>query len=342
MSTSLNMFSSYHTLYRLATTFTDLKSFAIGIAKIYKNAFSVDKVTVVLKTLNSKQYIKISFKNQTKLIKKGGISILTKVEKNILKQENEIILNKRLVYPFTFVKTLGGIYIKRSKKFKNFTPKEKKWFYSLCEETSLALKIFALYKEQQKLIVSYIRSISNFLSQHVPTSRLHTKHILQILKAMEKELSLSKAEIKSLEFAALLHDAGKMNLPKKLLKKRKPLTAEEFELIAKHPQKGTELIKDLESLKPVMPIILYHHERYDGKGYPSGLKKKQIPLGSRILSVIDSFDAMYFGRPYRKGIPIETVKEELKKQKGKQFDPKIVDIFLKILRRKKIKKALEI
>jgi HD-GYP domain-containing protein (c-di-GMP phosphodiesterase class II) len=89
-----------------------------------------------------------------------------------------------------------------------------------------------------------------------------------------------------------------------------------------------------------MPIILYHHERYDGKGYPSGLKKDQIPLGSRILSVIDSFDAMYFGRPYRKGISIETVKEELRKQKGKQFDPKVVDVFLKILRRKNIKKVL--
>jgi HD-GYP domain-containing protein (c-di-GMP phosphodiesterase class II) len=334
------MFSSFHTLYRLATTFTDIKSFAIGIAKIYKRAFKADKVTVVLKAISSNQYVKVSFKNQTKIIKKGGVSILTKVEKNILKQENEIILNKRLVYPFTFIKTLGGIYIKRSKNFKKFTPSEKKWFYSLCEEVSLALKIFALYKEQQKLILSYIKSISNFLSQHVPTSRLHTKHILQILKAMEKELSLSKAEIRSLEFAALLHDAGKMDLPQKLLKKRKPLTAKEFELIVKHPQKGTELIKDLESLKPVMPIILYHHERYDGKGYPSGLKKDQIPLGSRILSVIDSFDAMYFGRPYRKGIPIETVKEELRKQKGKQFDPKVVDVFLKILRRKRIKKVL--
>ncbi|MCF7870359.1 MAG: HD domain-containing protein [Candidatus Omnitrophica bacterium] len=342
MSINLTMFSSYHTLYRLATTFTDIKSFAIGIAKIYKSAFEADKVTVVLKTINSAQYVKVSFKNQSKIIKKGGVSILTKVEKNILKQENEIILNKRLVYPFTFIKTLGGIYIKRSKNLKKFTPSEKKWFYSLCEETSLTLKIFALYKEQQKLILSYIKSISNFLSQHVPTSRLHTKHILQILKAMEKELSLSKAEIRSLEFAALLHDAGKMGLPRKLLKKRKPLTAEEFELITKHPRKGTELIKDLESLKPVMPIILYHHERYDGKGYPSGLKKNQIPLGSRILSVIDSFDAMYFGRPYRKGISIEIVKEELKKQRGKQFDPKIVDVFLKILRRKSIKKVLGI
>ena len=158
---------------------------------------------------------------------------------------------------------------------------------------------------------------------------------------MEKEFSLSKAEIKSLEFAALLHDAGKMDLPRKLLQKQKPLTAEEFDLITQHPQKGIALIKDLKSLKPVMPIILYHHERYDGKGYPSGLKKDEIPLGARILAVIDSFDAIYFGRPYRRGTSLEMARDELKKQKGKQFDPKVVDALLKILKRKRIKKILE-
>ena len=211
----------------------------------------------------------------------------------------------------------------------------------MCEEISLSLKIFVLYKEQQKLILNYIKSISDFLSRHVPTSRLHTKHTFRILKAMEKEMSLSKAEMKSLEFAAMLHDAGKINIPPKLLKKEKPLTAEEFQLISKHPQEGIALIKDLESLKPVMPIILSHHERYDGKGYPYGLKKDKIPLGARILAVIDSFDAMHFGRPYKKRRSLDFVREELKKQKGKQFDPKIVDALLKILKRKSVREFLE-
>lgn len=334
------MFSSFHNVYRLAATFTDLSSFATGIARIFKAAFKADQVTIILKSGTSK-YVKISFKNNTKLIRKGGKSVLSRIEKNMLQQENELVLKRRLVYPFTFVKTLGGIYLKRSQNKKEFNFSEKKWFYSLCEQTSLALKIFSSYQEQQKLIVSYIKSISDFLSRHVPTSRLHTKYIFRILKAMEKELALSKAEIKSLEFAALLHDAGKMELPGNLLLKQEPLTAEEFALIAKHPQKGITLIKDLESLKPIMPIILHHHERYDGKGYPSGLKKDKIPLGARILSVVDSFDAMYFGRPYRKKSSMETVKSELIRQKGKQFDPKVVDALLKILKRKSIKNFLE-
>ncbi len=341
MNTNPAMFSSFHTIYRLATTFTDLRSFAMGATRIFKNSFKADKVTLILKTVNSSKYIKVTFQNNTRKVKRGGKSILTRVEKDMLKQEAEITLKTRLIYPFIFEETLGGIYIKRSKPHKDFTSSEKKWFYSLCEEMSLAIKIFNLYREQQKLILSYIKSISNFLSQHVPTSRLHSKYIFQLLKAMEKEFSLSKAEIKSLEFAALLHDAGKMDLPRKLLQKQKPLTAEEFDLITQHPQKGIALIKDLKSLKPVMPIILYHHERYDGKGYPSGLKKDEIPLGARILAVIDSFDAIYFGRPYRRGTSLEMARDELKKQKGKQFDPKVVDALLKILKRKRIKKILE-
>jgi HD-GYP domain-containing protein (c-di-GMP phosphodiesterase class II) len=100
------------------------------------------------------------------------------------------------------------------------------------------------------------------------------------------------------------------------------------------------MIKDLEILKPVIPIILHHHERYDGKGYPSKLKKEYIPLGSRILSILDAFDAMYFGRPYKKRKQLIEIEEELKTQKGTQFDPKIVDVFLKVIKKEEMRKYL--
>ena len=152
---------------------------------------------------------------------------------------------------------------------------------------------------------------------------------------------MSEAEIKSLRHAALLHDAGKIKLPSHLLKKQKPLTEEEYKLIEKHPQKGVELFRNLEILKPAIPIILHHHERFDGQGYPSKLKKDKIPLGSRILSILDTFDAMYFGRPYKDRDDLEKIEDEFRKQKGKQFDPKIVDTFLRILKRKSIRKHLQ-
>ena len=155
-------------------------------------------------------------------------------------------------------------------------------------------------------------------------------------------MRLSENRTKTIEYASLLHDAGKIQLPSKLLKTQRPLTNEEFKLIMKHPRKGVELIKNLDLLRPAIPIILHHHEKFDGQGYPSKLKKEEIPIGSRILAVLDAFDAMYFGRPYRKKKDLDEIKRELKKEAGKQFDPKVIEAFLKVLRRKDIQKHLNI
>ncbi len=336
-----NIFQSFHTIYRLTTTLDDLKSFMAGICRLYKNVFKADKVAMVCKNVGLQSYVKVRLEGKTQIVKKGTKTILTKIEKEILKQEKEIVFQNRLICPFIFNETLGAIYVKRDSKSKYFDEIEKRWFSSLCEEVSIGLKIFILYREQQKIMVNYIKSLSNLLNQYVPTSYLHTKAMFKLIKAMSKALRLSEVETESLERASLLHDAGKIQVPSKLLKKQKPLTDEEFKLIAKHPRKGVELIKDLEALKPALPIILHHHERYDGKGYPSGLKKEKIPLGSRILSVLDSFDAMYFGRPYKKRRPLEEIEQEFRRQKGKQFDPKVVDTFLRLLKRKNIRKSLK-
>jgi HD-GYP domain-containing protein (c-di-GMP phosphodiesterase class II) len=112
-------------------------------------------------------------------------------------------------------------------------------------------------------------------------------------------------------------------------------------MVMKHPYKGVEMIKDLEALKPVIPIILHHHERFDGQGYPAGFKEDQIPIGSRILSVLDAFDAMFFGRPYRKRKQLGEIEQELTLEMGKQFDPKVVEVLLRVLKRKAIKKHLQ-
>jgi HD-GYP domain-containing protein (c-di-GMP phosphodiesterase class II) len=333
------IFSTFHTIYRLIIASTDIKNFLTGIARIYKNAFKADRVVLVCKNVNSYPFMKIRLEDKRQDIKKGGLSILTRREREILNQEKEIILDSRLIYPFNFLDTLGAIYIRRKKK-NIFTELEKRWFLSLCEEVNIGLKIFNLYREERKIIINYVKSLTKLLDQFVPTSSLHPKSALRLIRALGKEMKLSKTEISSLEYASLLHDAGKIQLPSKILKKQKPLTEKEFKVIMKHPKKGVELIKDLDILRPIIPIILHHHERFDGKGYPSHLKKGQIPLGSRILSVIDAFDAMYFGRPYKKRKSLREIEKEFKKQMGKQFDPKVVTAFLKILKRKDIRKYL--
>ena len=334
------VFYSFHSVYRLITTFGEMQTFAAGICRLYRNTFGADKVVMIYKNNAPASFLKVRLEGKKQYIKKGGTSILTRIEKEILKQEREMTFSHRLIYPFVFIDVLGGIYIKRDSKAKAFDENERRWFLSLCEEVSIGLRVFSLYQDQQKIMLSYIKSLSELMTRHVPTSYLHTKTMARLTRTIGKVMRLSEAEIKALEEASILHDAGKIHLPSKLLKKQKPLTDEEFKLIAKHPRKGVELFKNLETLKPAIPIILHHHERYDGQGYPSKLKKDKIPLGSRILAVLDSFDAMYFGRPYKKRRPLREIIEEFKKQKGKQFDPKIIDVFLKILKRKSIRKHL--
>ncbi len=335
------IFSSFHTIYRLITTAVDLPSFATGICRLYRSVLKVNKVVLICTNGSPQAYLKIRLEDKQRYIKRGGKSILTRIEKEILKQEKEMFFKRRLIYPFIFNETLGAIYVKRDSGLKLFNDTERRWFSSLCEEVSIGLKILELYREQQKLMLNYINSLTKFLNQYVPTSYLHTKTMLRLIRSLGKAMCLSEIETKALINASLLHDAGKMQVPSKLLRKQRPLTDEEFKLMAKHPRKGVELIKHLEILKPSIPIILHHHERYDGQGYPSKLKKEKIPLGSRILSVLDSFDAMFFGRPYRRGRPLREIEQELKKQRSKQFDPKIVDAFLRILKRKSIRKHLK-
>ena len=336
------VFSSFHTIYRLTTTSGDLTSFTTGVCRLFRNLLKASKVVMICTNGTPATFLKIRLENKGQSVKKGGKSILTRIEKEILKQEKEMSFGRRLIYPFVFNETLGAIYVKRDSRLKLYSEAEKMWFSSLCEEVSFGLKVINLYREQHKLMLNYVNSLTKFLNQYVPTSYLHTKTMLRLIRAMGKAMHLSEFETKALLNASLLHDAGKMQVPSKLLKKQKPLTDEEFKLMAKHPRKGVELIKNLEILKPAIPIILHHHEKYDGQGYPSKLKKDKIPLGSRILSVLDSFDAMFFGRPYRKGKTLEEIEQELKMQKGKQFDPKIVDVFLRILKRKATREHLKL
>jgi HD-GYP domain-containing protein (c-di-GMP phosphodiesterase class II) len=133
----------------------------------------------------------------------------------------------------------------------------------------------------------------------------------------------------------LLHDIGKIGTYDSLLDKPERLTMEEFEIVKKHPFQGVEILQGVKQLHDIIPIIRYHHERIDGKGYPDGLKGEEIPILARILHVADSFDSMTSDRPYRPSPRIEYAISELKKHSGSQFDSYVVDAFLKVLENRK-------
>ena len=143
-------------------------------------------------------------------------------------------------------------------------------------------------------------------------------------------MGLARSEVDTIRHASLLHDVGKIGISEQILLKPGRLTDDEFETIKSHPHIGAGILNSIEFLKNVCEIIKHHHERYDGKGYPSGLASNDIPLGSRIICVADSFDAITSCRPYRKPLTFDEATDEVKRCAGSQFDPIVVEAFTRL------------
>lgn len=142
---------------------------------------------------------------------------------------------------------------------------------------------------------------------------------------LAKKIGIQGEELEIIHIAGHLHDIGKIGVPDKILNKKGKLTNNEWKAIKKHPEIGSNILKNSDKLKIISKLVLHHHERWDGKGYPYGLKGENIPLGSRIIAICDAIDAMTSQRSYRKPIPWDICKEEIRKNKGIQFDPSLVE-----------------
>jgi diguanylate cyclase (GGDEF)-like protein/PAS domain S-box-containing protein len=163
----------------------------------------------------------------------------------------------------------------------------------------------------------------------------HTERIVYYATEIARALDLSKEEIELVKQAATLHDLGKIGISDKILLKPARLTKKEFEEIKKHPQIGVDIIRPIQFLHSIIPLILYHHERWDGRGYPKGLKAEEIPVGARIVAIADVYQALISDRPYRPAYNQKEAIKIIKEGAGTQFDPKIVNVFLKVLQRGK-------
>lgn len=167
-----------------------------------------------------------------------------------------------------------------------------------------------------------------------PRALDHQWRVAREAATLGERLGLSREETRALWYGGLLHDIGKIGVPVEILGKRSFLTREERAQVELHPELGAALLEELEGLEAVTRLVLHHQERYDGRrdgrfpGYPTGLAGERIPLGARILAVADAYDAMTSDRPYRKGLPVETALAELRREAGRQFDPRVVEAFL--------------
>lgn len=171
-----------------------------------------------------------------------------------------------------------------------------------------------------------------------PSTTDHLWRVAERVTALGEVLGLSHNELRLLWYAGLLHDVGKLGVPDEVLRKEGTLTPTERALIQVHPELGAALLEEIEGLEAAAPLVLHHQERYDGRrdgsypGYPAGLAGEAIPLGARILAVVDAFDAMTSDRPYRPGLPPAAAVEELRRESGRQFDPRVVAAFLAVRR----------
>src|SRR5215471_2675807 len=183
-------------------------------------------------------------------------------------------------------------------------------------------------QEVSDLHLATIEALALAIDAKDQTAQSHIRRVQVYAAGLARALGMSDNEIQGVKTAALLHDIGKLAVPEHILSKPGPLTQEEFQKIRIHPQVGAEIISGVPFPYPVAPLILSHHERWDGKGYPTGLKGEEIPLGARILAVVDYFDALMSERPYHKPMSLEAAQGLLRQEAGKALDPRVVQTFI--------------
>ncbi|RKP51565.1 HD-GYP domain-containing protein [Cohnella endophytica] len=195
---------------------------------------------------------------------------------------------------------------------------------------SIAIKY---YKREKENTLNLTLALAKSLDSRDPYTASHSENVAYYALCVAKAMRLSNKRCDDIHTGGLLHDIGKIGVGESILSKTSKLTDEEFERIRQHPIIGYEMVKHISQFRKngILDMILYHHERYDGKGYPKGLKAEEIPLAARIMAVADSFDAMTSRRVYRPQTDINYAIAEIRKNKGAQFDPEIAEIFIEIV-----------
>ncbi|MHB8881759.1 MAG: HD domain-containing phosphohydrolase [Thermodesulfovibrionales bacterium] len=226
---------------------------------------------------------------------------------------------------------IGAMMIENDVLSGHYTEEELQLLTTLSNQAMVALENAWLYENVKSNYFSTIQSLVNALEANDRFTRGHSERVRLLSLELGRYIGLDFKELELLEHASILHDIGKIGIDNFILQKNGRLTDKEYGIIKTHPMIGDEILGPIGTLEGVRKTIIQHHERYDGKGYPFGLRGDEISLKSKILSVIDTFDAMMSERPYRKALSLYEVKTELKTNAGSQFDPYVVEAFVDLL-----------
>jgi putative nucleotidyltransferase with HDIG domain len=197
--------------------------------------------------------------------------------------------------------------------------------------------LLAAYEHEervQRLYRETLASLSNALEAKDAITSQHTEEVVRLAVAVAAELDLELGVVQSVELGAVLHDIGKVRVPETILNKPGALTEEEWVVMRTHPEVGEQILRPIQSLQSILPIVRHHHERWDGSGYPDGLAGSAIPLGARIVAVCDAYRAMTENRPYRSALPEAQARKELEQGTGAQFDAECIQALLRALDRR--------
>lgn len=210
-----------------------------------------------------------------------------------------------------------------------FTRSDIEIFEGLARQAAIAMERVRLYREVNDLFASAIMALAEAMEAKDPYTRGHTRRVTDFSIAIAEEIGLPPEEVYKVRIAAMLHDIGKIGMPDAILQKPGRVDEAEREVIRRHPQEGERILRPLQHLREIIPGVAEHHERYDGTGYPRGLRGEEISLYGRIIAVADVFDALTSERCYRQALPVDAVLEEMRAQAGRAFDPRVVEAFFR-------------
>lgn len=208
-------------------------------------------------------------------------------------------------------------------------PGELKTLSILSNQLGAAMENRRLLDTLQSSYMDMVHALASALDARDRSTRDHTDRVCHLAEAIAREMGWPQERFPQLWLGCILHDIGKIGVPDVILQKQGPLTREEFELMKSHTTGGARIVQSIPYLKPAIPYILHHHEKFDGSGYPHGLKGNEIPIEARLLAVVDTFDAIISDRPYRRGRGVAVALAEIQAHAGTQFDPTVVEAFMR-------------
>ena len=329
--------STMHSVHRVISSSLRLKELLPRIGRLCAQVLKARGCSIMLMDSDHKHLLPyFSFGEHPASRRKHRLPVGRGMEGRVAATGTPHLDRHSLTVPFIDEDVTGVVTLWDKLDDQPFTSMDLEILKSLSEQAVIAIKNSQLFEETEKLTHGSIQTINELLDLHYGTERGLLPVYGKIVMEMGKELHLNGSELTNLQRATLLLDAGQLTFLDKVWDKKAKLTKKEFEQIKRIPMRGAALLRSISSLKPVIPIILHHRERYDGKGYPRGLRGEEIPIGARIVAVVDSFMAMLSPRLYRKKLGVEEAIAEVRANSGSQFDPKVVDSFLKVMGRKEM------